>query len=147
MISRVLQFYTQKIKSHSIELKLNLQKKLEKFNYSETAFEQILTNLIKNSIDAHDTIDKTGKIIEIKTFKENGNIILQVIDNATGLSKENFEKILNPLFSTKVNTESMGLGLYILNNVILSNNGELQYENNNIGGVTFTIKLRKDEVL
>lgn len=145
-IHRVLSFYDQKVKHHAITLKLSLSDTLTDIVLSEVAFEQILINIIKNSIDAHDTSDKMNKFIEIKTGMHDHNIILEVIDNATGIDEKNFEKILNPLFTTKTKTESMGLGLFIINNLIQANNGTLEYSNNDYGGATFIITFRKDIV-
>lgn len=146
-IERVLKFYTQKTKHHAIELKLALAAHLPALRYSEIAFEQILTNLLKNAIEAHDTTEKKYKFIEIQTDSDDHGIIMRIIDNATGIKKEHLEKILNPLFSTKQKPESMGLGLYIINTIIQANNGMLDYKNNNQGGVTFTINFSNTDTL
>jgi signal transduction histidine kinase len=75
-------------------------------------FEQVILNLLNNAKDAIDEQKITHPLIEISL--KNGN--LSIKDNAGGISKKNIEKIFNPYFSTK--KESDGIGLYISKMII-----------------------------
>lgn len=74
---------------------------------------QVIINLINNSKDAfiHNSI--LIREININTKKENGFAVIEVQDNAGGISKENIEKIFEPYFTTKHKSRGTGLGLFM----------------------------------
>lgn len=74
---------------------------------------QVIINLINNSKDAfiHNSI--LLREISIVTKKENDFAVIEVHDNAGGISKENIEKIFEPYFTTKHKSRGTGLGLFM----------------------------------
>ena len=134
-------FYKEKLIIRNIKLNLNLDKDLLGVLFSEIQFEQIITNLVNNAINAHNRSDKVDKFISITTKNSDKDIIIQISDNATGIDKDAIEKIFDPLFTTGEAKESMGLGLYIVNKILESYESYISCENNDNGGVTFTINL------
>ncbi|MEW6043000.1 MAG: ATP-binding protein [Thermoproteota archaeon] len=83
-----------------------------------------LINLITNSIEA---IKGAGRI-EIKTKKDNSNIIIEVIDSGQGISPEIKSKIWEPLFTTKQN--GTGLGLASVEDIIVRHGGAISISDN-----------------
>jgi signal transduction histidine kinase len=76
----------------------------------EQLIEQVLINLIKNSIHALEN-RKNGKI-EIKAFlNSRGRVSIQVIDNGVGILKDVLDKIFIPFFTTKQKGSGIGLSL------------------------------------
>lgn len=139
LLKQTTSFFNSLLKNRSIEIELLLSDNLPMFTYCEVQFEQIITNLIKNSIDAFGESSNKNRKVIIKTSKKHSHILLEFIDTATGIKPDIMEKILNPLFTTKTNSESMGLGLYIVNSIVNANNGFIDYYNNELGGTTFNI--------
>lgn len=74
---------------------------------------QVIINLINNSKDAfiHNSI--LLREINIVTKKEKDFAVIEVHDNAGGISKENIEKIFEPYFTTKHKSRGTGLGLFM----------------------------------
>jgi two-component system nitrogen regulation sensor histidine kinase NtrY len=72
--------------------------------------EQILINLINNSIQAFDNIENP-KIILKAYHLSNKNPIIQVIDNGKGISDENIDRVFIPFFTTKKKGSGIGLSL------------------------------------
>jgi C4-dicarboxylate-specific signal transduction histidine kinase len=70
---------------------------------------QILTNLIKNSIDSLRESKNTNKKIIISLQEEEGQVLLQIIDNGIGILAENKNKIYNYGFTTKKKGHGFGL--------------------------------------
>jgi len=102
---------------------------------------QIIINLIQNAKDAFSANNIQQKEIKITTSKDDNNAIIEVKDNAGGISEENLEKIFEPYFTTKHSTSGTGLGLFMSKMICEQGfNGSLQVLNIN-SGVIFTIKI------
>ena len=74
---------------------------------------QVIINLINNSKDAfvHNSI--LLREISIRVKKESGFALIEFVDNAGGIPKENIEKIFEPYFTTKHKSRGTGLGLFM----------------------------------
>lgn len=87
--------------------------------------QQILINLISNSIDA---VEGNGKII-LKTFLEESAeikekfVCISVEDNGVGIPEEDLDKIFNPFFTKKPN--GTGLGMAITQKLLYKYNGTI----------------------
>ncbi|MDD2377346.1 MAG: HAMP domain-containing sensor histidine kinase [Bacilli bacterium] len=84
---------------------------------------QVIINLVKNSIESFST-DK-NKWIKIYTKLTKKNIVIFIEDNGSGISKENLEKIKEPFFTTK--NRGTGLGVSLSSEIILAHKGEINY--------------------
>ena len=82
---------------------------------------QVLINMIKNSIEA---IENNGVISMDYKIDDNFKIIIE--DNGIGISKDELEKIKEPFYTTKKNGTGLGVSLSI--EIINAHNGKLQYE-------------------
>jgi two-component system, NtrC family, C4-dicarboxylate transport sensor histidine kinase DctB len=106
---------------------------------------QVVINLIQNSKDAFIQNDITNRTIII-TLKEELILdkkyaLLEIKDNAGGISKENIDKIFDPYFTTKYKSQGTGLGLFMSKMIIeKSLEGELSHKNIDDGSI-FIIKL------
>lgn len=119
-----------------------------KFEYSQNEEEiyingdynrlnQVLMNIIKNSIEA---IDKTKKsYIKINTKITNKKVKIYIEDNGIGISKENLKRISEPFFTTKQN--GTGLGVLLSKEIIEAHNGKLEYKSEENIGTTVIITL------
>ncbi len=96
------------------------------FNFfaNSNEFEQVILNLINNAKDAFVERKIKEPIIHI-VINEN---IITICDNAGGISKEHQSQIFEPYFSTKSNSD--GIGLYIAKTIIETEmKGKLSLEN------------------
>uniref|UniRef100_UPI00404744AB PAS domain-containing sensor histidine kinase n=1 Tax=Aliarcobacter sp. TaxID=2321116 RepID=UPI00404744AB len=106
---------------------------------------QVIINLIQNSKDAFVQNGITNRTIII-TLKEElildkKYVLLDIKDNAGGISKENIDKIFDPYFTTKYKSQGTGLGLFMSKMIIeKSLEGELNHRNWDDGSI-FEIKV------
>lgn len=76
----------------------------------EQLIEQVLINLLKNSI--HATESKELKQIQLNAFmNKRDRICIQVVDNGQGILKEVIDKVFIPFFTTKPTGSGIGLSL------------------------------------
>jgi nitrogen fixation/metabolism regulation signal transduction histidine kinase len=96
---------------------------------------RIITNLIKNSIDACQNV----KVPELRVsiIKKIDIVEIKVKDNGHGIPKELISNIFEPNFTTK--SGGMGLGLGMVKNLVMSYNGKIDFDTKLNKGTTFKI--------
>ena len=87
---------------------------------------QIITNLLKNSIDA---MPEKGEI-EIILEDDNDNVIFRVKDSGIGIKPENMDKIFEPFYTTKAIGKGTGLGLATAYGIVKMHKGEITVKSN-----------------
>jgi signal transduction histidine kinase len=102
-------------------------------------FEQVILNLVKNSIQALDSITHSSKRIRIQVTGDQEMLHIQVADNGPGIQPENVPRIFDSFFTTKA--QGLGIGLKLCRSVIERLNGRLTLKNNSPRGVGFMISL------
>lgn len=106
---------------------------------NEDVLKMILLNLINNSIDSFEGIERETKIINLVLSVEENYLRIKVSDNGSGIEKDMLEDIFNPFYSTK--EKGTGLGLYIISTEIFNNDGKISVESNYGEGAEFNIIL------
>lgn len=95
----------------------------------------VFRNLLRNARDAM----PAGGNIEIRVFKNDDRVIVEVTDDGEGISPDNLQRIVEPLYSTKA--RGMGLGLAISKAILDKNRGRLEIESKLGRGSTFRVSL------
>ena len=143
-VNEALVILRKVIEMENINIKIDVPIKYKVLGVSNE-LSQVIINLIQNSKDAFKINDIKNKKITI-TLKEEQILdkkysLLEISDNAGGISKENTDKIFEPYFTTKHKSQGTGLGLFMSKMIIeKSLDGELSHENIKNGSL-FTIKL------
>lgn len=100
-----------------------------------TQMVRIITNLIKNALEACELIKEPK--VQVIIEKKKKEVLISVIDNGEGISKELKNKIFEPKFTTK--TSGMGLGLGMVKNLVDSYDGRISVRSKIDTGTTFSI--------
>jgi two-component system nitrogen regulation sensor histidine kinase NtrY len=88
---------------------------------------QALTNLIKNATEAIAAVPpaELGKgSIKVFAAREDGDIVIDVVDNGIGLPKENRSRLLEPYVTTR--EKGTGLGLAIVGRIVEDHGGSIE---------------------
>lgn len=102
--------------------------------------DRVVGNVIKNSIDAYQEIEKNG-IIEVNAIKESDKYIITIKDEAGGVSDEVKDILLKEMKTTK-KENGTGFGLYYSNTIIESSfKGKMYFETTDGVGTIFYIEL------
>lgn len=107
--------------------------------FDASELEQVLLNLINNSIQALSGIDKANKAISIRAFKENNNACISVSDNGAGVTKELLDGLFELLTTTK--ETGMGLGLWLSKHIVNRYGGTIYYKQTIGDGAQFIVEL------
>ena len=136
----VLSLLKQKLQNQNIKLRQSYEKDLHPIFVDNSQIQQVLFNLILNSIEAIENdgeievsiseVDPTREFLQRKPFykkiTENRHLLIKISDNGDGITPENLQQIFNPFFTTK--TFGTGLGLSIVYQLVQENNGVIYYE-------------------
>ena len=93
---------------------------------SEIQIEQVVLNLINNSIDAVKSLSNRWIKIELQVFDR--VIGLRLTDSGKGIPLEMQDKIFSPFYTTKKADEGTGLGLSIVEGILKDHNATIVYD-------------------
>ena len=99
----------------------------------------VIENLVKNAVDAM----KGEGSISMSVFERNKNILIEVQDTGSGMTKQQARNAFNPGYSTK--KRGWGLGLSLAKRVIQEyHHGDIKISQTELGkGTTFRITIKK----
>jgi len=139
VIDESLEFAGKYIQEKQVKVIKDFRCRNDLVSGSERMLQQVLLNLILNSLDAM----TNGGTISITTACSNGNFILEFMDTGVGIPEANLPRIFEPFFTTKKNSEKRGtgLGLTICYNIIYQHRGEIQVSSKMGEATKFTISL------
>jgi signal transduction histidine kinase len=126
-------------KQTGIEFEVDCPSELSVYSMAGS-LEQILTNLIMNSLIHGFSEGKDSGSIRIMARLDDGMLHLEYADTGKGIPAEHLEKIFEPFFTTHRAHGGSGIGLYICYNIITSQlNGTITCESQVGEGVKFVI--------
>lgn len=122
------------------KVKLELDVSLPKVQGNFQRLEQVLVNIL---INASQAIDKKAGEITVRTahLEREGEALLQVSDNGSGIDEKARKQIFDPFFTTKRNQGGTGLGLSIAYGIIKEHKGRIDVESRPGAGTTFSIRI------
>ena len=110
-------------------------------NFDRTQLVRVVTNLVKNGIQAIPSDSENPEII-VEVSSEGENVEIKVRDNGVGISEENRSKVFEPKFTTK--TSGMGLGLAMVRNIVETYGGSITFTSEKGKGTTFLVTFPKN---
>jgi signal transduction histidine kinase len=122
-----------------VQLELKLNKHLSDIRGDSVLIEQVIVNLIQNSIQALNDNLNAKKIIVVSTHESDESVFITIADNGPGIPSEKSDEIFNPFFSTK--PDGLGLGLNICRTIVEAHRGHISVTTQGILGAIFTINL------
>jgi len=97
--------------------------------------QQVLVNLIKNAMQAM----TKGGTLTLQTSEGSGGVSVSVSDTGGGIPQEKINRIFDPFYTTK--KKGSGLGLMIVQRIVLAHGGRVQLDSHVGRGTTFRVWL------
>ena len=101
--------------------------------------QQVMMNLMMNSIDAMKDVDGTRELAIKSQLLENEQVLVSVSDTGVGLPPQQADQIFNAFFTTKLH--GTGMGLRISRSIVESHGGRLWAADNSARGARFHFTL------
>ena len=138
MVLEMITLVDQKTRYASVQIETQLDAGLPPVWVSSAELQQVLLNLLNNSVDA---MDSSGGNIHISTQLSDDQIILKIADNGIGIAEANLARIFDPFYTTKPVGQGTGLGLSICYGIIKKLGGDIQVQSAKGQGTTFSVFL------
>ncbi len=116
-MTEMMKFFDIKARKKDIEIVTSIDRNIYIKN-DKAKFDQMMSNLIANAIDAFDNCSKDKKKISIRIHQFGRQLQIVVEDNACGIDQKIIDKIFDPFFTTKTSSKGVGIGLYLTKNAI-----------------------------
>jgi signal transduction histidine kinase len=123
----------------AVLLRTELAAELPQVMGDRVQLQQVLMNLMMNSMDAMKDVDGKRELTIQSQRGEDGQVLISVSDTGVGLPPQQEDKIFNAFFTTK--THGTGMGLRISRSIVESHGGRLWAADNPPRGAQFHFTL------
>lgn len=122
LLGNIESIMDEELKKFEISLSTSVDPEDLTFTVDEQLIEQVLINLVKNSV--HALNGQPDARIQLAGFmNKRGRVTLQVTDNGPGILKDVLDKIFIPFFTTK--PSGSGIGLSLSKQILRLHNGSI----------------------
>src|SRR5205807_9624400 len=118
--------FLQRVGNADIDIDVEIAEDPMPAHFDRRLISQALTNIVKNATEAIAAVPPAelgrGRI-HVSVKRDRGDIVIDVIDNGTGLPKENRNRLLEPYVTTR--EKGTGLGLAIVGRILEEHGGRM----------------------
>ena len=137
-VMEAVQLAGMSMKKYGVTLTADLGENLSPCNAEHNLVEEVVLNMINNSVDAMNGQD-APKHIRIITSSDTDHVRIVIEDTGPGVPVDLVENIFEPFYTTK--DYSTGIGLTLCNRIITDHKGRIIVEKSLEGGARFVIEL------
>ena len=128
VVNNVLTMLTGKLKEETIDLELNIADDINVIG-NKIALEEVILNILLNSIEAFVGCEKADKKITITAqLKPENKVFLTIRDNGCGIPKNMLNDIFLDFVTTKPSSSNLGMGLSLCRKIINLHHGKIWAE-------------------
>lgn len=127
--------------NNKIDFIVNVQNNLGTFIGDENRIKQVLINLLDNAFK----FTSEGGMVELKAYKENESLVLEVKDNGVGIQEEDLSRVKEKFYKGKNSKSHSGIGLSICDEIVKLHNGTMDIFSVVNEGTQVVIKLPIEE--
>jgi NO-binding membrane sensor protein with MHYT domain len=139
VIQGLIVLLRSQITRYLISVRMELAADLPQVRGDHVQLQQVMMNLMMNSIDAMKDVDGTRELA-IKSHRTgNDQLMVCVSDSGVGLPSQQADQIFHAFFTTK--PQGIGMGLAICRSIVESHNGRLWAADNSPRGASFHLIL------
>jgi PAS domain S-box-containing protein len=138
IIRSVILLCQHRMQLQNIVIQDDLDPDLPEITGDYNQIQQCIMNVIFNAMEA---MPDGGKLTLSTSYKRKNRMLhIKITDTGCGIPKENISIIFEPFFSTKEESQGVGLGLSVVYGIIREHQGNIYVESEVGTGSTFTIR-------
>lgn len=120
-VSNILYFIDVRFVGRQVTIRQKLDKDLPAIQADEVQMSQVLVNLITNSVHAM----PKGGTLTIATKRKDRMVSLLVADTGHGMTSDVRKKVFEPFYTTKPPGQGTGLGLSVVQGIVVAHHGKI----------------------
>ncbi len=136
LLEEMAMLHKKELADHGIVASVETQSDDLVLQADKTMIEQVLINLIKNSIQAFD--NQVNKKIILSAHTNESHVIISVKDNGNGIDADAMERIFVPFFTTK--KTGSGIGLSLSRQIMRQHGGQITVKSQLGEGTEFLLR-------
>jgi len=137
LVEEVLIDNRRRIEENGLKLIKILEKGLPSVYVNREKIREAVENILDNAIKFTD-----NGYIEVRTYQENGEIVLTVTDSGRGIPEERLESVFERFTRFDLTRSGMGLGLAIVKEIMEAHRGDVQIKSRLGEGTTVMLKFK-----
>jgi two-component system C4-dicarboxylate transport sensor histidine kinase DctB len=135
---RLLQLLAQRLEEEQVRAEVRIDSPLYLVCDPEQ-LHQALLNLVLNALEAMAATPPSARLLTITAQTDGESASLRVVDRGSGIPPDKREELFEPFFTTRAS--GGGLGLSILQTIVLRHGGSVSVDSEPGLGATFTVTL------
>jgi PAS domain S-box-containing protein len=139
LVREVCSFVEFETNRMGLQIQLDLGTREITVHVDLVQIEQVLLNLVRNSIDALLESPEESQRLSMRTWVDGDQALVAVEDNGPGISADRIMHLFHPFFTTKEG--GMGMGLAISQTIVENHDGRIWAESEPGHGSTFYVSL------
>jgi len=140
VVNEVLFLIRREISMHQVLVRLDLDSPLPSVFGDRVQLQQVILNLLVNSIQAMALVDDRPRELLIRSRADNSEqVLVEVRDSGIGIDPEHVGQLFNAFFTTKA--DGMGMGLSICRSIIEAHGGRIWASHNDGPGTILQFTL------
>jgi PAS domain S-box-containing protein len=139
LIQEMIALLRNEVRRYSISIQTDLDANLPRVMADSVQVQQVMMNLIMNSIDAMKDVDRRRELTIRSKRGGDQDLMISVTDSGVGLPSEQSNQIFDAFFTTK--SHGLGMGLRISRSIVESHGGRLWAADNSPHGASFSFTL------
>ena len=140
LIGQVADLLGSEMQARQVALHTTIPPKLPQVRADRVHLQQVLVNLLQNSMDALDEAQNGPRQMEVSAVElEGGWVELAVKDSGIGIDPDRLPDLFEPFVTTK--REGTGIGLAVSKTIVEAHGGRIRAENNPGGGACIRFSL------
>jgi C4-dicarboxylate-specific signal transduction histidine kinase len=143
VVREALELVQDDLRVEAVIATAECQENLPKIHASHIQIQQVILNLVKNSLEAMRSVPPDKRRLRLITgLDHNTGVSVYIQDSGPGITPENADRIFEAFFTTK--SGGTGLGLPICRSIVEDHGGELRLSKRSSGGTSFELILPLD---
>jgi C4-dicarboxylate-specific signal transduction histidine kinase len=140
VIRDIIIFIKHEVQESDVKITFHPGGQACKITANKIQIEQVLINMVRNSLDAIVNAKMTaGQVVLKSRASSNGTVKITVADNGPGIDPAMVDTLFHPFQTTK--QSGMGIGLSLSHTIIEANGGKLWVDKNYLNGALFAFEL------
>ena len=137
LVGETIPLVRNQAKIQKIEIKTEMCRQDVLIHANASMLQQVLINLFLNAIQSM----PDGGVIVLSLIIAGPNVLIRLVDNGSGISRQDMDKIFDPFYTTSPVGRGTGLGLSISYSIVRQHFGTIEVESEEGKGSIFTVCL------